>query len=219
MHTKASLQIYKPLPPPNRFNVAMANLGEMAGTLVVQSIGEPATQMTLNAFHYAGVSAKNVMLGVPRLKEIINVAKTPKTPGLTVYFQEAVSRDMEVAELVVSLLESALVGDLVRTTEIYYDPHIKNSVVEKDHQLVREFYDFSEKTDEDLRELSPWVVWIKLDKALVYVKKIKMAEIFTEIGEEYSEDLKVKVSDDNADDLVIRVHIVNDAPDSMGMMD
>eukprot|EP01106_Pelomyxa_sp_JSP_P012432 TRINITY_DN3456_c0_g1_i1.p1 TRINITY_DN3456_c0_g1~~TRINITY_DN3456_c0_g1_i1.p1 ORF type:complete len:132 (-),score=0.21 TRINITY_DN3456_c0_g1_i1:111-506(-) len=30
-----------------------------------QSIGEPATQMTLNTFHYAGVSAKNVTLGVP----------------------------------------------------------------------------------------------------------------------------------------------------------
>ena len=75
--------------------------------------------MTLNAFHYAGVSAKNVTLGVPRLKEIINVAKTPKTPGLTVFLQEAFNRDMEVAELVVSLLESALVGDLVRvrTTE------------------------------------------------------------------------------------------------------
>ena len=44
----------------------------MVGALAAQSIGEPATQMTLNTFHYAGVSAKNVTLGVPRLKEIIN---------------------------------------------------------------------------------------------------------------------------------------------------
>jgi DNA-directed RNA polymerase II subunit RPB1 len=46
-----------------RFNVAMVNPGEMAGVLAAQSIGEPATQMTLNTFHYAGVSAKNVTLG------------------------------------------------------------------------------------------------------------------------------------------------------------
>ena len=33
-----------------------------------QSIGEPATQMTLNTFHFAGVSAKsNVTSGIPRL--------------------------------------------------------------------------------------------------------------------------------------------------------
>ena len=58
--------------------------GEMVGALAAQSIGEPATQMTLNTFHYAGVSSKNVTLGVPRLKEIINVSKRPKTPSLTV---------------------------------------------------------------------------------------------------------------------------------------
>ncbi len=46
--------------------------GEMVGPLAAQSIGEPATQMTLNTFHYAGVSAKsNVTRGIPRLREII----------------------------------------------------------------------------------------------------------------------------------------------------
>lgn len=59
--------------------------GEMVGAIAAQSLGEPATQMTLNTFHYAGVSAKNVTLGVPRLKEIINVSKKPKTPSLTVF--------------------------------------------------------------------------------------------------------------------------------------
>lgn len=41
--------------------------------------------MTLNTFHNAGISSKNVTLGVPRLKEVINVAKTIKTPSLKVY--------------------------------------------------------------------------------------------------------------------------------------
>ena len=53
-------------------------LDEMIGALAAQSIGEPATQMTLNTFHYAGVSAKNVTLGVPRLNELINITKHPK---------------------------------------------------------------------------------------------------------------------------------------------
>jgi DNA-directed RNA polymerase II subunit RPB1 len=47
----------------------------MVGAISAQSIGQLVTQMTLNTFHYAGVSSKNVTLGVPRLKEIINVAK------------------------------------------------------------------------------------------------------------------------------------------------
>ena len=78
-----------------RFNLAMATPGEMVGALAAQSLGEPATQMTLNTFHFAGVSAKNVTLGVPRLKEIINVSKKPKTPSLTVYLHGAPARDAE----------------------------------------------------------------------------------------------------------------------------
>ena len=195
-----------------RFHVAKVNAGEMAGVLAAQSIGEPATQMTLNTFHYAGVSAKNVTLGVPRLKEIINVAKTPKTPGLTVYLQEEASGDKNVAELVVSMLEFTVLGDLVKMTEIYYDPDIKDTVVAKDREWIKEYYDFSEKTEEDLRRLSPWVLRIELDQAIVFVKKIKMEEIVKQIAEEYGTDLNVEVPDDNADDLVVRVRIVNDAP-------
>ncbi len=70
-----------------KFNQSIAHPGEMCGTVAAQSIGEPATQMTLNTFHYAGVSSKNVTLGVPRLKEIINVAENIKTPSLKVYLE------------------------------------------------------------------------------------------------------------------------------------
>ncbi len=75
---------------------ALAFPGEMIGTVAAQSIGEPTTQMTLNTFHFAGVSAKNVTLGVPRLTEIINIAKNIKTPSLTVYLVGEASRDREV---------------------------------------------------------------------------------------------------------------------------
>ena len=67
----------------------------MVGALAAQSLGEPATQMTLNTFHYAGVSAKNVTLGVPRLKEIINISKKPKTPSLTVFLTGQPAKDAE----------------------------------------------------------------------------------------------------------------------------
>ena len=81
------------------FDLFQANPGEMVGALAAQSLGEPATQMTLNTFHYAGVSAKNVTLGVPRLKEIINVSKKPKTPSLTVFLIGQAARDAERAKV------------------------------------------------------------------------------------------------------------------------
>ena len=81
--------------PPSTSPLPQVQPGEMVGALAAQSLGEPATQMTLNTFHYAGVSAKNVTLGVPRLKEIINVSKRPKTPSLTIFLRGQAARDAE----------------------------------------------------------------------------------------------------------------------------
>lgn len=43
---------------------------------------------TLNVFHNAGNSAKDVTLGVPRFKELLNTSKKPMTAGCTVFFNE-----------------------------------------------------------------------------------------------------------------------------------
>eukprot|EP00731_Ephydatia_muelleri_P030392 Em0021g915a len=88
-----------------RFKQAQAHPGEMVGALAAQSLGEPATQMTLNTFHYAGVSAKNVTLGVPRLKEIINVSKRPKTPSLTIFLKGQAAKDAERCKDVLCRIE------------------------------------------------------------------------------------------------------------------
>ncbi|GKF80905.1 DNA-directed RNA polymerase II subunit 1, partial [Tanacetum coccineum] len=53
----------------SRFLQSLVALGEMLGCVAAHSIGEHATLMTLNTFHYAGISANNVTLGVPGLRE------------------------------------------------------------------------------------------------------------------------------------------------------
>ena len=59
----------------SKFEQAIVRPGEMVGSIAAQSIGEPATQMTLNIFYLAGVSSANVSLGLPRLKEVIYITK------------------------------------------------------------------------------------------------------------------------------------------------
>ncbi|PHT50054.1 DNA-directed RNA polymerase II subunit 1 [Capsicum baccatum] len=49
--------------------------GEMIGRVVAQSIGQSAIQITLNTVHYAGVSAKNITLGVPRKFSMADIAE------------------------------------------------------------------------------------------------------------------------------------------------
>ena len=46
--------------------------------------------MTLNTFHLAGVSDRNVTLGVPRLQELLDASKNIKTPGMTLYLKDRI---------------------------------------------------------------------------------------------------------------------------------
>lgn len=91
----------------------------MIGTVAAQSLGEPTTQMTLNTFHFAGVSAKNVTLGVPRLTELINVAKNIKTPSLSVYLQPELALVREAAAAVKTRLEYTTLKHVTAGTEIW----------------------------------------------------------------------------------------------------
>ena len=75
-----------------------------------QSIGEPGTQMTLKTFHFAGVASMNVTLGVPRIKEIINAAKTITTPIISAKLVAADSE--QSARIVKGRLEKTHLGDV-----------------------------------------------------------------------------------------------------------
>jgi DNA-directed RNA polymerase III subunit RPC1 len=87
--------------------------GSTVGAVGAQSIGEPGTQMTLKTFHFAGVASMNGTLGVPRIKEIINAAKTISTPIISC---KLVTCDSEPsARIVKGRLEKTRLGEVSRT--------------------------------------------------------------------------------------------------------
>lgn len=62
--------------------------GEAIGLVTAQSFGESATQMVLNVFHSAGVAEMQVTQGLPRLVEILDARKVPKTPTMEIYLDK-----------------------------------------------------------------------------------------------------------------------------------
>ena len=73
---------------------SLAEPGDSVGVIAGQSIGEPATQMTLNTFHLAGHGAVNVTLGIPRLREIImQAARSIGTPMMTLPLLPSATED------------------------------------------------------------------------------------------------------------------------------
>ncbi|KAB8345883.1 hypothetical protein FH972_022938 [Carpinus fangiana] len=112
---------------------SVVQAGEAVGVVAGQSLGEPSTQMTLNTFHLAGHAAKNVTLGIPRLREILMTASMSiKTPTMTLYpiaalssegtntFAKGISR-LRLAEIVDNTNVRSTIGEGVYPDARLYD--------------------------------------------------------------------------------------------------
>ncbi len=102
----------------DEYEEVQVDAGEAVGTVAAQSIGEPGTQMTLNTFHYAGVSEVNVTLGLPRMIEIVDARSEPSTPMMTIYLREQYSQDEEVATRVARTIGRVILDDVARKVEV-----------------------------------------------------------------------------------------------------
>ncbi|PPQ63539.1 hypothetical protein CVT24_004769 [Panaeolus cyanescens] len=192
-----------------KFNQSIAHPGEMCGTLAAQSIGEPATQMTLNTFHYAGVSSKNVTLGVPRLKEIINVATNIKTPSLTVYLQPEVASSLTSAKNVQQDLVYTSLRTVTAAVEIWYDPDVQSTIIEEDSVFVESFFAIpDEEVEQNLSRQSPWLLRLELDRAKMIDRRLTMNYVAGCISENFKNDLFVIWSEDNSEKLIIRCRVL-----------
>ena len=186
----------------NRFMKAQVAAGEVCGIVAAQSIGEPATQMTLNTFHFAGVSAKNVTLGVPRLEEIINCVKEISTPTMTLKLRKDLRGSREDAQRIQNTLGLATLDKVISSAEIYYDPDPVNTVVKQDAVLVKNFFD-----TEDLNPamLSSWMLRLVLNQQMIVAKKISPQVIAEQIKELTGLKISTIASNDNDSNPVIQI--------------
>jgi DNA-directed RNA polymerase II subunit RPB1 len=195
----------------SRWARSMVSPGEMVGVLAAQSIGEPATQMTLNTFHFAGVSSKNVTLGVPRLKEILNVAKDIKTPSMVVYMEGDQHATQEQAKVLRSRVEHTSLRSVTASTEIWYDPDITSTTIEADYDIVESYYLIPDENLDPPEKQSRWLLRIVLDRQKMLDKDLRVEDVASRIKELYKEDLAIIFSDNNADDLVLRIRVIKDS--------
>lgn len=90
-----------------KFAKCLVEPGDNVGLLAAQSVGEPSTQMTLNTFHFAGVDAAHVTVGIPRLRELLMTGSC-KTPMTSVAMPASLSLDLGLSGEEVALAHSRI---------------------------------------------------------------------------------------------------------------
>lgn len=190
--------------------------GEMVGLVAAQSIGEPTTQLTLNTFHFSGISSKSgVTRGVPRIEEILSLSENPKNPSMTVFLHEDEQEEQGRVMELMHRLEHTSLRDVTESVSIYFDPDDENTRIEDDRLLLEQFKQFrsmvqecmesEDATVESKTRASRWVVRFKIDREELLERNITMDDIYLAIQTSYKDDIACVFSDMNADNLILRV--------------
>ena len=200
---KIKLQFYKSRVAP----------GEMVGAIAAQSIGEPATQMTLNTFHFAGVSSKsNVTRGIPRLRELLHITKNLKSPSVKIILKEEFN-DKNKCNFIKNQLEYTTLREIITSSDIHFDPDNNKyeTNIEEDKeflQIYKEFIDIEYESDKEEVKTNPWIIRFEFDKNKILNNGLTMEDIFIAISQNDIENkMKFVYSDENAKIIIGRIHI------------
>ncbi|CAG8478441.1 1597_t:CDS:10 [Paraglomus brasilianum] len=149
-----------------KYQQSLVEPGEAVGLLAAQGIGEPSTQMTLNTFHFAGFGAKNVTLGIPRLREILMVASDSiKTPMMRLPLKTGVSKKKaEKFPVTLSRLTLAEVVDEIVVTEKIVQGRLRGSW-RKAYFVRMNFFPSEEYVDE--YDISPKQVEVAIGSQFI----------------------------------------------------
>lgn len=172
----------------DKIEIAKIAPGTLVGIGCASAIGEPSTQLTLNTFHNSGNSAKDVTLGVPRLKEILNTTKKPSKPSCTVYFTDSVNpTTFETIQTIGHSIEEVTVSMFLKEDETELRYLTVNDVAPSQSPLGLITYKEYEpvwwvKLHETLKgmpEVTPenWVIILHFDIDKLYKYKVTLDDI------------------------------------------
>ncbi len=99
------------------YSKSLYDAEEPVGVVAAQSLSEPATQMTMRTYHFAGTAGIQVTLGLPRLLEIFDARKEPKTPTMTIRLEKDY-QDIEKVRKIAEQIREVKAKDAILSTVV-----------------------------------------------------------------------------------------------------
>ena len=172
--------------------------------VAAQSISEPATQMTMRTYHVAGASDIRVTLGLPRLVEIFDARRSPKTPTMTVFLKKSYSTLSKAQEVASEIQETTLMDvaaepsvDLLNMQiEITIDPKMMRERSLRLDKVVSNIKEnFKDVTVRDAKDRI--IIKPKQDVSIKALQKLKTKILESHIkGVKGVSEVRVKQKDD-----------------------
>ena len=152
------------------------------------------------------MSAKNVTMGIPRLKELLDACKNPKTPCTTIRFRQPFATSAAFADYFANTLPLTRLGDVVARCDIVYDPDPTTTTVAGDEWMVAcEAALGTAQAAQQRDRASRYVVRLELHPAVMRTRMLTPPIVRTMLRERLGGRANVVSSEVNAVDWVVRI--------------
>lgn len=135
------------------------------------------THNTLNVFHFAGVSEMSVTSGLPRLIEIFDATKSPKTPQVEVYLQSKYKNSPKDIKRIAASLKETTLNDVVE--EFAINSSKMKIEIRLDSSKLKEFSIKKSEVTNALKSVK--AIEVKETKTMISVKSkqdISLGELY-----------------------------------------
>ena len=169
-----------------------------------------------DTFHFAGVASKsNVTRGVPRIEEILSLSSDIKNPSLSIYLKQEDERQKDKARTIMYMLEHTRLEEVVKSTEICFDPDDLNTMIEEDKDCIEQYKAFETLVDQcnevnlesGETEKSKWIIRMIMDPEVMLEKNITMDDVNFTLKNCYEDQISCIYSDFNSDKLIFRIRM------------
>ncbi|MEM5790546.1 MAG: DNA-directed RNA polymerase subunit A'' [Candidatus Aenigmatarchaeota archaeon] len=134
--------------------------GEAVGIISAQSISEPATQMTMRTYHFAGSAGIKITYGLPRLIEIFDAKKQVETPSMTLFLKKEFN-NMDVAKKVAESIVEQSIENLVKEISI----NLNENTIEIEPRDLRQISRIEKRIKENIKDVK-----VKIRKKSIIVE-------------------------------------------------
>jgi DNA-directed RNA polymerase II subunit RPB1 len=189
---------------------AQVHAGEMVGSLAAESAAEPTIQLTLNTFHFAGISQLNVTLGLPRLLELLDASQANKTPYCQAAVRAKFATRYDFLNVFKNTLQDTYLKDVLFGSEVVYHPNMTEVVDGQDAFMIGMFRELQYPEAEKLSSASKFVLRLVLDKTKLQLLHMNIHTIVHCMREHLPNSAMYHLmhSEEHDDENVIRIRML-----------
>ncbi len=193
----------------SKYKKSLIEYGTSIGMLASECTSESMTQRILDSIHASGASKSNFL---SRIKEVYGAKGTDQLgdPYMDVFIKDEFASDITTMQQIANEIEMMNLKTFVYRAQIFFESYngVRHPEYKSEQSIFKNFekHNINQSTPQGLLH---WCVRLELSHTTLIEKNMQVSTIFRKLMENYPQ-LYIIYTDDNADDIIMRIYFNKD---------